>query len=278
MQLTILLAEYATRRGLRSNTVTQLRDTLRVFGRFVGSPEPATAELRAETVNRFADWLAMRVRPHTVRDRINNLRLLARAARLPDAGEIRTVRVPELVVRAFSPDDMRRLLDATARLRGHFPCGVLRREWWRAHLLVKWDTGLRVSDMLALRWSDLRPNLTLCITQRKTSDVILRSVGPQAWSALTAIREPQREVCFPWHARREAYFKAFRRLVRLAGLDAGTSKYIRRAGATQVWKHHGPAAAARYLGHADGTGALAWRNYIDRSQLDENLPLPPAIG
>src|SRR5207245_6974246 len=39
----------------------------------------------------------------------------------------------------------------------------------------------------------------------------------------------------------------------------------------------GPAAAARYLGHADKTGALAAKNYIDHRQIEEQLPLPPAL-
>jgi len=37
------------------------------------------------------------------------------------------------------------------------------------------------------------------------------------------------------------------------------------------------AVAAKVLGHADKTGALAARNDVDWSQVDDELPAPPAI-
>jgi hypothetical protein len=51
-------------------------------------------------------------------------------------------------------------------------------------------------------------------------------------------------------------------------VDTGAAESIQR----------GSLAAARVLGRADQTGMLAWRNYVDRSQLESEQPLPPPIG
>ena len=75
---------------------------------------------------------------------------------------------------------------------------------------------------------------------------------------------------------RKKFSAAFQRVVERAGLS-GSPKYLRRARATAECRLNGPAAAAKILGHADGTGALALKNYVDRSQLLENVALPPSL-
>lgn len=143
------------------------------------------------------------------------------------------------------------------------------------------DTCFRAGDLLDLKFSDLRPNRVVVKVQRKTGRQYAGRLRDETWNAVQRIREqgeqsPERLI-FCWAARREAFYKAFRELAEDAGVR-GTSKYLRRARATDEFKRHGPAAAARVLGHADMTGQLAWRNYIDRSQLDSDLPMPPTIG
>jgi hypothetical protein len=55
---------------------------------------------------------------------------------------------------------------------------------------------------------------------------------------------------------------------------------LRRARATYEYRRSGGNAlvAGRVLGHRDGTGALAMRNYVDISQVTERLSLPPPIA
>jgi hypothetical protein len=44
-----------------------------------------------------------------------------------------------------------------------------------------------------------------------------------------------------------------------------------------VWQEQGPAAAAQYLGHADRTGQLASKNYVDWSHVNGKLPTTPPL-
>jgi integrase len=273
-----LLDAYCLERGLCHNTVVQYSDSVRVFERFLCVLAAPLATLSAENINRFALWLEPCVRPRTVKNRVGNLSTLARAALdagyIPALSKIVRVRVPQQVVRGFTPDEVRRLLIEAAKLNRSYPCGVPRALWWTALVRLNWDTGLRISDILTLRFTDLRDNRTISVSQQKTKRVVTSQLSDETVQCVAAIREPHRELILPWHARREALFKQFRMLAERAGVN-GTTKFLRRGGATQMWKLRGPTAAARYLGHTDLTGSLAQRNYLDQSQVCELAPPPP---
>src|SRR4030095_9450079 len=101
---------------------------------------------------------------------------------------------------------------------------------------------------------------------------------PQTWEAIQKIRNQGRhpEYVFPWVGWRNKFSAAFRRVAERARID-GTPKYLRRARATAEYRLNGASAAGRVLGHADGTGALALKNYGDKSLLADRLPVAPAL-
>jgi integrase len=197
-------------------------------------------------------------------------------------GPLRRLKVPAHVIVAFTGEDVQKLLATAAKITGWFrQTGIKRRDWWIAFIHVAWDTCFRAGDLLDLRFSDLRANHCVVKIQRKTGRQYVGKLRDETWNAVQVIKgqgEQAADRCiFPWASRREAFYKAFRELAAEAGVR-GTSKYMRRARATDEYKRRGPAAAATVLGHADGTGQLAMRNYIDKSQLSDDIPMPPAIG
>ena len=79
------------------------------------------------------------------------------------------------------------------------------------------------------------------------------------------------ELVWPLWGRREALYRAFRRLVASAGIRRGTFRWLRRTAATQV-ETISPGAGTALLGHASRSTTEQW--YLDRSQLSQP-PLPP---
>jgi integrase len=244
-------------------------------------------EITAEDLNRWAEDLAQRRSRRTARNKLSSVAAVLRAAiedgkRAP-LGKLRKIKVQTEPVRAFTPDEVRKLLDAATTVVGWFQhTGIRRCDWWTAFLNCAWDTAMRVSDLLDLEYNELRQvgeYTAIVKTQHKTGRVIAARLRPETCAAIEVIK-PQgiaRTVVFPWYGWRNKFSESFRRLAWRAGVN-GTPKYLRRARATQEAKLRGLEAAAKILGHADATGGLAWRNYIDRSQLSDDLPMPPAIG
>ncbi len=73
---------------------------------------------------------------------VQMLRLAAEWGLIPAAPRIKNVRVPTTPVEFFSFDEARRLVDAAGAE-------------WRTMILVALRTGLRVGELLALRWDDV---------------------------------------------------------------------------------------------------------------------------
>lgn len=285
MLLGDVLRKYCLEHHLQHSSVEQLRIVVRQFTRFAG--DKPVANISSGDVNGWVAHLAEANVARTVRGKLANLKTLLNAAiddgDLPALGKIRRIRVPAGCPEAFTPEEIGKLLKACEALGGWFPAtGIKRSDWWAGFVNVGWDTAFRLGDLLDLRVLDLREREGSAIVyrvQHKTGRPIVHRLRPETWAIVKRVCAQgltTRERVFPWGAKRYQFYVAFKKLTTSVGLR-GTSKYLRRARATQECKTGGPAAAARVLGHADGTGMLAWKNYIDRSQLDDQLPLPPAL-
>ncbi len=277
MQLAEFLQRYCTERDLSPTWKEQLDIAVRQFVTYCRKP---LEELSAEDINGWAAILAEQVEPRTVKGKVGAVRTLLVAAGL-DTRKIKRVKVPPCVPRAFSMAEIGRLLEAAAKQCGWFPWGLKRADYWLAIIHAAWDTALRAGDLLDLRADDLREHRGSYLvyrTQKKTGRVILCRLREETHQSLKRLltQGESRAVVFAWGFRTAAFFGEFKKLAAAAGVH-GTLKYLRRARATLEYQRGGPAAAARVLGHADGTGQLAWKNYIDRSQLGDDLPLPPPL-
>jgi integrase len=65
---------------------------------------------------------------------------------------------PKRIPKAWTKDDLARILKACRSLIGWKEGGVRRSTWWTALHLVLWDTGERISAVLAARWEWLDLN------------------------------------------------------------------------------------------------------------------------
>jgi integrase len=70
--------------------------------------------------------------------------------------EVRTIRVPERVPRAWLIEEFQRLLEACETEYGEV-VGVPARLWWRSGLLACYEAGERIAAILAVEWRDVSP-------------------------------------------------------------------------------------------------------------------------
>jgi integrase len=141
-------------RTRRPNTLRLYRSTLRSFDAFL--KRPATLDdLNDDTVSKFAVWRLKTIAARSVNKDLFNLLALWRwcnrkgiVETWPDVQlEVPPKRIPV----AWSEAQIRKLYQTMAKLSGRV--GKHRaRYWWPALLLVAWDSGERISAIMALTW------------------------------------------------------------------------------------------------------------------------------
>ena len=157
----------------------------------------------------------------------------------------------------------------TFKLRKGCPASLFFEGWIRCG----YETGLRFSDLLALRCNQLRGD-RLFVCPNKTGVPDGKLISPVLVEILTKLRVlGDGQTFFNW-ALCERWLRIhFRRLCKQAEID-GTPKYLRRTGATYCERMR-PGSAKRFLGHlSDG---LALKHYVDPTLLTDSCPVPPTI-
>lgn len=143
-----------------------------------------------------------------------------------------------------------------------------------AWILLAYDSGLRFSDVHFVRSSEIK-NGCVAVVCRKTGRVETRRLSPACVRVVQELPPSQDGTLFRWAVTRRRAFKCWRAFLDQHGVT-GSSKYLRRAGATQVAALHGPEAASAFLGHSAANGHLAGLHYIDATL--SRLPVgPPAL-
>ena len=175
---------------------------------------------------------------------------------------------------AWTQKEVLKLYRQAGKLKGHFQTGCPESLYWETFILVGYETGIRLGDILTLSKDQVRGN-RLYITHSKTGVASAKCISKEATKRVhKMICRSTNESVLGWALSRKYVTIKFASLVRNAGLS-GTIKYLRRSGATHCEKHQ-PGSASRFLGHISGQ-ALARRNYIDWTQLSDSIPRPPAL-
>jgi len=273
MTLMSLLSDlYAPLRGIDPRTVEIYGFTLRAWDRFLGRP-PDVTDLEELAVAKF---LAHRLRERSVataaKDRTQIRALWEFAARrgLTDRWpQIRPIRVPERVPQAWLTDELQRLLEAAGERQGSI-AGVPASAFWRAAILVCYETGCRVGELLRLEWRDVSPAGILFRAETRKGKMrdIFRPVSPTVAEAIAAIRRDRPEV-FAWDRCYTNLWRHLGMICKAAGLpDDRLSKFHR------LRKTHASYAAAagldaqRLLDHASPA--------TTRAYLDPRVVQPPS--
>ena len=149
---------------------------------------------------------------------------------------------------------------------------------------VSLETGLRIGDVLALRWDDVRGN-TITYKAQKTGKLGKAAVSEETAEWLKRARRRRRNAwVFPSprkpgaHLTRQAAWKWFKSAAEAAGLEvAGVSPHsLRKVFAVALCKAEGLEAAQAALQHssADVTSLYAFADWMS----GENVDLPLTRG
>lgn len=267
MKLQQLLEDvYAPLRGISDRTVRLYDLTFAKWGEFLGR-EPVLDDLEELAVAKF---LAHRVRtrePGTAaKDRAQIRAVWEFAAR---RGLVKTwptipiVRIPERVPEAWLTDELRRLIHAATQERMPV-CGIPGGDYFRALLLLLYDTGERITAARSIRWRDVRGmDVVFRAESRKGGRRdIIRPISEATAAALAAIRFGRGldDEVFPLDRRQDFLWRRLGIILGRAGLPSGrkdkfhkvrktTASYAQAAGlsAQQLLDHADPATTRKYL-------------------------------
>lgn len=183
---------------------------------------------------------------------------------------IRRIKVPHVPIRAWTLEELRKLVDSVGILRGKVPeTNIRKRDWMRAWIFASYSTGLRRKDLMnRAAWEDVQGDV-LTVTQTKTGYVVARRLSGQALDALGLL--PRGRYLLPWPGDVRRFYESFKRLVIAAGIRPGTPKFLRRSSGSHVERYN-PGQGGAYLGHRDP--AIFDRSYHDRS-ISQQVPEPP---
>lgn len=232
------------------------------------------AVLTEEIVNRFLRSLDRS--PWTIRDYRGDFLALWNSAAdedllpYPVGRRIYRPSCPQLVVECYAVDEARAILHAARSLAGVYPNGVLRRDYWTAAILVGWDSGFRRGDILRLRRDAVRPDGALRVVQSKTGAVIETRLRPSTVAALDAIRRP---LPLAWPLDLSWFGRHFARLVKSAGVNRGTFRWLRRASGSYV-EAAAPGCGHKHLGHA---APATFSRHYDARLAGPAWELPPEL-
>lgn len=266
---------YALLRDVKASTLRQYVITAGLFEAWAGAPVPLEQLDEASVSGWLRDYSTI-AKPHTVRSKKNQLLALWRAAAddglvaEPSARRVRRVRVPEIVVTAWTREEVQRLLSAAASLPRTHRCGLRRSVWWDLAIRVAWDSGLRWGDLVSLRVDCVRPNGTTVI-QSKTGKAVTFVLSASTVDVLSATLEhcPRDLVC-PWPSSHETFTDQVKRLVSKAGIRPGTWRWIRRASGSDVEAQ----AAGTGHAHLGNTRSVFDRSYGDKTIIGRTAPRP----
>lgn len=262
---------YASHRlaGASDSTFRQYRATLKNFDEFLGR-EATIDDLRDDLVHRAAHWLAGREKkksPFTALKLQENLlaiwRFLVSKHIVRDLPNVKLISVPDLIPVAWTKAELKTLWNTCQKQAGTIG-GVTASGWWHGLHSVIWDTGERINAVLHCRWIDLDLRgrwlkVPHGIRKGKRADMLFR-LHPDTILILRAIRDPKRELIFPWTSHPTQIYHEYKKLLKSAGLPTdryhkfhclrrSTASYLEAAGgdATAQLGHEHRSTTKRYL-------------------------------
>lgn len=198
---------------------------------------------------------------------------------------IRRIKEPVRRPRAWHLADLSKILDAAAGLDGLI-CAVKASVWWQAFVLTLYDTGFRVSTMMALVWRHFdAQNGALRVPAElvKDDEELVRELSHQTLSALLAMPSSEVDKMFPWpfdpDRKWRVLRKYHRRILQAAGLpwrdrQHGGFHIYRRTTASYLKRHGGN--PTEHLGHSapSVTEVYLDRTICRRRREVDRLPRP----
>jgi integrase len=235
-----------------------------------------TSQLVSEKVNEFLARLPLAaVTRSNIRRELLTLWRFAFEHSYTDVPPLRVCRIKATPPppRAWSLDTLRQLLAAAeqdARPVSQRIPGLLWRDVLPCWIVIGYDTGLRLSDLLHLHESNIVNGCVLC-TAQKTGKFTVRAISrPGQELAAQLLGKSPDGTLFRWALPRRRALLKWKDFLKEQQV-IGSSRWLRRSGATYVEiKQKGE--AQRFLGHSNA--ALASRHYLDQT-LTMDIPQSP---
>jgi len=180
-----------------------------------------------------------------------------------------TVHEPEQLPMAWTTEELWRLRMSCNMQPGDYD-GIPARLWWLALHHVLFATGERIAAVMQLRWSDISGDVVVfpAETRKGSKRASVATLTTQALEALELIRQPKRQLVFPWPYRANYLYKIYRDILQRAELDASSRSMfhrMRRSHATHLKAAGGDPTTS--LGHQS---AATTSRYIDRRLIPNN--------
>jgi integrase len=187
---------------------------------------------------------------------------------------IMKIKVRRAATRAWTLEEVKTVLSHARKQRGiKLRCGADKADFLSAWILLGYESGARFGDC----WSFTREHIVgdaLQWTQSKTGDPLSKILTPACLEACSEMLKKSPDgriigwVCGKRHATR-----IMRQHLASCELP-GTSKWLRRSGATHVEMVE-PGRARLHLGHR--SVGLAEKAYLDWAQIRTKTPRVPAL-
>jgi len=265
--------------------------------------DPPLAEITVETLAKFKTCLqkmrgekrGTRLSPNSIRRHLRHLQAIIdkagppghrnrdAAGIIPQAPWIKPPREELPPPRIVSAEHVDWCYQAAIAMERPLIPGAKPAAWWRALLVVAWNTGLRrrtlfQMPMTAVQWNDRR--LVLQPQRLKSNRFEIVPLNTVALEHLRKIRGP-RELVFEWPFDLHIFHGDFHRLQDEAGIPRNQHfglHNIRKTLATMLWEQS-PGAAQLALGHA--SNGVTQRHYVSGfgivSRALEQIPQPAAF-
>lgn len=283
MKLRKYVKRYADQRDLKPSTIAGYVTAVNVLDDWHGEPI-RFKQLSDKLLNAFLSWsLDQPVSRYTTRTRRTQLLALCRSARRDKVSKykpkhVKPIKVPKPIVDFWTPDEMRRLIEAAERIPGVFrSTGLQKGPFLAAAIAAAWDTGLRRGDLLRLTLEQIHRREFIVIQSKTQSEVFCR-VNEATVRRVDALGGPPRELAFPMWAGPDRLVALGKKAMRAAGLQSSRSHFwhlIRRSATTHVESIQ-PGAGQDFAGH--DSPATTRNHYIAREQIHANVPTPMSIA
>ena len=252
---------------------------------------PTLDDLNKPTLVGFLHWYGQERAPRTVNKQRGFLLAMWRQASEDELITSQPRKLPvfptdEVEVTAWTVAEVGLILGQIRRL-DYLIGDIKAKHWWKALVLSLYDTGCRISAMMAARLDDYYAQTGILRVRgetQKTGKAHLVLLSAQTRKALSKLPD-DRELMFPWPYDRTGWATLIRhyrrRILKPAGLPHGPRDLFhkfRRTTATELAAVAGDDAAQRQLQHS----SLAMtERYLDPSRRDvthaaQVLPRPKA--
>lgn len=187
---------------------------------------------------------------------------------------IMRVKARRAPTKAWTQEQLRELLEATKAYDGQtLRSGANKGDFLRAWVLLGYECGARHGDLWRFTDEHLDGD-ALAWTQGKTGDAIVRLLSPACLQACRKMLAKSKDgTILGWVCKKRQAMRHMRLFIDAAGVS-GTSKWLRRSGATHV-EMEKPGGGRMHLGHR--SVGLFETAYADWSQLRKNTPRAPQL-